>query len=502
MFVGGLVLSDLCHIFDIMFEDLVLVGDEPVLARLGSALDELTGLDLSARSGEQVLGLLAGLEARVRRLAVVDQALVAEVDRRGFAAERGCRSTAVLLTGLSRVGHREAAGRAAAAARRAPRVALTGAPMPAEFERTAAAQAEGMISPAHARIVTTTIDRLPVDIRDEQFDDLEAFLVGQARQFPPRTLAGIARRLTETLAPDGHEPGYRDRIRHLTIHQRPDGSSSGSFELTAHATEALLTVLDATAAPRPSTADPEADGVKDPRTAGQRRYDGLLDALLLTLRSDQLPTCNGVSTTILLTLTTDQAATGVGLAQSGHGALIPVSEALRMAGGDARVFPVIFDKTRRVQAYGSAHRIFTEGQRLAMIARDQGCRFSRLHRTRAVDRSPPHHRLRARRQDQRRQRHPPVRIRPRQPRQIRLVVPDDQRNPALGVTHMDRPHPNTKEEPRSQPDPGQRCVAIGARLSTERARVRRPRVDAHGGHGYWGGSGHGCRAWSRGRVRR
>ena len=97
------------------------------------------------------------------------------------------------------------------------------------------------------------------------------------------------------------------------MHQRPDGSSSGSFELTAHATEALLTVLDATAAPRPSTAGPEADGVKDPRTAGQRRHDGLLDALLLTLRAEQLPTCNGVTTTILLTMTADQAATGTGL---------------------------------------------------------------------------------------------------------------------------------------------------------------------------------------------
>ena len=51
--------------------------------------------------------------------------------------------------------------------------------------------------------MTRTIDRLPVDIRDGQFDELEAFLVGQARQFPPPTLAGIARRLTETLAPDG-----------------------------------------------------------------------------------------------------------------------------------------------------------------------------------------------------------------------------------------------------------------------------------------------------------
>ena len=138
-----------------MFEDLAVVGAEPVLARLDAVLDELTELDLTARSGEQVLGVLAGLEARVRRLAVVDQALVAEVDRRGLAAERGCRSTAALLVGLLRVGHREAAGRVCAAARLAPRVSLTGAPMPAEYPQTAAAQAAGVISPGHARIVTT-----------------------------------------------------------------------------------------------------------------------------------------------------------------------------------------------------------------------------------------------------------------------------------------------------------------------------------------------------------
>ena len=358
-----------------MFEDVAGVGAEPVLARLGSALDELAGLDLNSRSGEQLLGLLRGLEEHSRRLAMVGQALVAQTERRGLAAERGSRSTALLLTGLLRIGPHEAAARVSAAARLAPRVSLTGAPMPAEYSRTAAAQAEGAISPAHANLITRTIDRLPVDIRDERFDELETFLVGQARQLPPPTLATVARRLTETLAPDGAEPGYRDRVRHVTIHQRPDGSSSGSFALTAHATEALLTVLDVTAAPRPSTAGPEADGLKDRRTAGQRRHDGLLDALLLTLRADQLPTCNGVATTILLTMTADQAETRTGLSTTGHGATIPVEQALRIAGGDARVFPVIFDQTRRVESYGASHRIFTEGQRLAMIARDGGCSF-------------------------------------------------------------------------------------------------------------------------------
>jgi hypothetical protein len=100
--------------------------------------------------------------------------------------------------------------------------------------------------------------------------------------------------------------------------------------------------------------------VKDLRSPGQRRHDGLLDILLLALRSDQLPPCNGITTTILLTLTADQAATGVGLATTGHGATVTVEQALRIAGGDARVFPVIFDKTKRVESYGSAHRTFTE----------------------------------------------------------------------------------------------------------------------------------------------
>jgi hypothetical protein len=118
----------------------------------------------------------------------------------------------------------------------------------------------------------------------------------------------------------------------------------------------------------------------------------------MLLRSDQLGDCNGVSTTILFTLTADQLQTGQGLARSGHGALVPVHQVLANI-GDTRIFPVILDnaadneapttgppdttppatrlfpKVKPVAAYGTAHRIFTEGQRLAMIARDKGCSF-------------------------------------------------------------------------------------------------------------------------------
>jgi Domain of unknown function (DUF222) len=104
-----------------MFEDVGGVGGDPVLARLDAVLDELTTLDLSSRTGPQVLGLLAGLEARTRRLAVADHALLSEAERRGLAAERGCPSTAAMLVGLLRIRPIEASARVAAARELAPR---------------------------------------------------------------------------------------------------------------------------------------------------------------------------------------------------------------------------------------------------------------------------------------------------------------------------------------------------------------------------------------------
>ncbi|HEY2673732.1 MAG TPA: DUF222 domain-containing protein [Rugosimonospora sp.] len=250
-------------------------------------------------------------------------------------------------------------------------------------------------------MISSTIQGLPVQLRDEVFEEVEPELAGYARRFGLDQFRLLARHLGSVLDPDGvlKDAKYRERQRGLSFRQRPDGSVSGSFEGTAEFAEALLSVLDKTAAPKP-----QADGSKDPRSPAQRRHDGLLAALTMLLRSERLGDCNGVTTTILYTLTAEQLQTGAGLARSGHGALIPVQQVL--AGiGDARIFPVILDNetpatgpagseppttgppdptppatrlfptVKPVAAYGTAHRIFTEGQRLAMIARDKGCSF-------------------------------------------------------------------------------------------------------------------------------
>jgi uncharacterized protein DUF222 len=357
-----------------MFGDIEADVATSVVARLSAVVDELQSLDLTCLPGDDVLGVLRDLEVQKRRLATVDHALIAETDSRGLAHERACRSTAALLTQLVRVSPSEATARVRAAADLGPRRGLTGQALPPVFAQVAAAQAAGTISTAHARVVTATIDALPAAVQVEHEEWVQAFLVEQAAELDPALLKQVARRITDTLDPDGTLTEERDRARRrdLTVRQRRDGSAHLEAELTAICAEALLSVLDSVAKPAP--AEDGAHCAHDPRTPGQRSHDGLQDALLALLRSGELPACNGVAATIVLTMTEQQAETRTGLVTTGHGALISVEQALTLA-GDARLMPVVLTRTRGITAYGDSHRIFTEGQRLAMIARDQGCSF-------------------------------------------------------------------------------------------------------------------------------
>jgi Domain of unknown function (DUF222) len=346
------------------------------VAQLAAAVDALLSAEVSAVDSGELLGLLQDVESQRRRLAAVDHTLVGEVESRGLAHEHGCTSTTALLRQALRLGAGEAAGRVRAARDLGPRRAVSGEPLAPLFTRVAAAERAGQISPAHARIITDCVTALPDDVQAEHDEAVETFLTEQAAAFAPEQLATLARRVTDTLDPDGllADERYRNQRRSLDIHRRRDGSSHGTFDLTAALTETLLTVLDATSRP-----DPSSDGTPDPRSATQRRHDGLLDALTLLLRADELPHTNGVSATVLLTITEDQlreraAGPSGGSVTTGHGARISLEAALMLA-TDARVIPIVFGKAKRVSAYGSGHRIFTEGQRLAMIARDQGCSF-------------------------------------------------------------------------------------------------------------------------------
>jgi hypothetical protein len=172
--------------------------------------------------------------------------------------------------------------------------------------------------------------------------------------------------------PDGRlkDVSYREKHRELTFVQRPDGSCSGKFEGSAEFAEFLQLHMDAFARPKP-----EVDGVKDPRSAAQRRHDALLEALKLNVRAQQLPTVAGVTATIVLTISAEDFEQRTGLARTGHGALVPLPEAMRMTGNEYRLMNLVIDKTKAITAYSSLHRLFYETQRLALAAVDGGCTF-------------------------------------------------------------------------------------------------------------------------------
>jgi hypothetical protein len=356
-----------------MIEERVLAAEaaESVVAGLAGVVDGLLGLDLAVLPGGVVVEVLAGVEVQLRRLAGVDHRLLAEVGARGLAGEHGCRDTVALLGWLLRVEPREAARRVRAAGLFGPRRAVSGAVLPAVFPLAAAAIAAGELSAGQAQVIGAEIEALPAVVAGEHGIAVESFLVGQARVFTSRELRILARRLHDTLDPDGRlaDDGDRARLRHLSVYPHPDGTVSGSFATDAVTGQALLTYLDATT--RPVV---DESGAADPRNAPQRRHDALRELLLHRLRSGDLPATGGISTTIVLSMTPAQL-TGHGerLVATAHGALIGRDDALRLL-GQARLHPVVLDRGR-IRHHGPTRRLFTEGQRLALIARDRGCTF-------------------------------------------------------------------------------------------------------------------------------
>jgi hypothetical protein len=154
-----------------MFSAEFASGTAGVLERLDGVLGELGGLDLTGYSDEQLPDLLSGVEARVRRFATIDHALVAETDDRGLGVQRGCANTATFLTRLLGIGAGQARLRVRAARELAPRRTLTGQKLQPQFPATAAALAVGAISPEQARVISSTIHGLPVEVREDSFDE-------------------------------------------------------------------------------------------------------------------------------------------------------------------------------------------------------------------------------------------------------------------------------------------------------------------------------------------
>jgi hypothetical protein len=358
---------------------------EQTLTTLRAVVDSMLDADLARVSQDELLDGLRGLEAESRRLAAVQHRLVAEVAARNVAGELRYRDTASLLSATLMLTRSQANDRVNAAELLGPRTSLLGERLPAQLPATAQALTNGSISPAHTSVIRGLIRDLPAPVRDEHQGTAEALLAEHATGMDTAQLRQAATRILGFLHPDGTLTPDRVHRKDRDVSFRRNADGSG--DVTAHLTPACFglweTILEPLARKRPD------DGCgPDLRSPGQRRHDALEDAAKRLLRTGELPTTQGVATTLMISMTLDQLETRAGQATTHHGGLISINEALRLA-ADGKALPVVLNDAGGILAYGRARRLASPGQRLALMARDKGCTFPRCRET--ASRSEVHH---------------------------------------------------------------------------------------------------------------
>jgi len=341
-------------------------------AALPAAVAELAGCSFSALADDDLLDVLRLAERARRQLEALDSTLIAELEARNLAGRYVLRGTRQLLSGLLNLSPAESSTRVRQARELGPRTGLTGEQLPPLLPAAAAARADGILTGRHVEVILSAMARLrAARLPVERQVDAEAFLVEQAARFDAGTLRGIARRLLDTLDPDGTlaTEQAQQRRRFLSCVPDRDGMHRLTADLDSETAALAMTVLHSLAAPKPMCA-----GERDERTAGQRMHDAFRSVLKLALRAGELPVSGGVPATVLITMTAEQFQAGTGLAGTSFGQRLSVDQALRMA-DQATIAWIVHNSTGGILGYGTTRRVASDRQTLALIARDQGCCF-------------------------------------------------------------------------------------------------------------------------------
>jgi len=358
-----------------------LLADGQASASLGDVEAELSRYlaDVSADlfgklTDADVLAEVREFESLRRRLAVVDHALVAELERRALAGRLVVASTAGLLQAALRLSPHEAKQRVCASRLCGPRWSLTGERLETLLPEVAAGQASGMVSAEQAKVIAQTLDELPASVDPADVLAAERHLVTAATQLPPRQVGIAGRRILAQLDPDGvlASDAEHARRRSFTLISEADGGYRAVGRLTPACGALLLSWLSPRSAPRPAQGG-RSPALADSRNHGQRMHDALHELAGLAVRRTELVD-SGAPAQVIISITADQLDDRQGLAETTFGQLLTVDQALKLA-DEAAITLLLRDARGVVLREGRTKRIATRGQTLALIARDGGCSF-------------------------------------------------------------------------------------------------------------------------------
>ena len=346
---------------------------DEALEALGGALDRLAAVDRTGMTDVEVEDRLRRYVTESRRAPVVTNAMVAEAMGRCLPVLRRCSSTAAYLRNLIRVTAGEGKALERDAIDLVPRRSLTtGEVLPPRHPAVAAAIELGVISTAHARLITDTLRQAPAAVPAHAVARAEVKLVRSATRHDPNTLRRRCEEELDRLDPDGslgNHTEHHDRVRWLRLgNPNKHGMVPIRGLLRPDTAAKVIAALSPLAAPQPTRDAP------DLRSPEQRDHDALDALAQMALASDNLPNRHGFPGKLLITARLADLENRTGFATTIHGGKIPIRDLLRM-GADLGVIPVVFDTDGQLLHFGEEQRLGTLAQRCAYWLLDGGCTF-------------------------------------------------------------------------------------------------------------------------------
>ena len=288
--------------------------------------------------------------------------------------------------------------------------------------------------------------RIPTDTPVQIREHAETTLVGHAQQMDPRHLSLVAEKLINTLDPDGdYDPRDPTDRTELALGGRDTrtGLTAIRGKLDDHAVAVFIAATDPHAKPRP-----EADGIKDPRSASTRLAQALTTVLADHLTAGTGPVQGGERPHVTMTIGYDALTGRLGPATLDATAVtVPAATARRLL-CDCDLIPAVLGSAGEPLDHRPGHPHLAHRDPPRRGPAGPRMRVPRLRPTGPLVRHPPPQVLGGRWTHQPGKWLLSLRFPSHPDPSGRLADPDGQRRPPRDhPTQLDRPRPTPPPQP-------------------------------------------------------
>ncbi|WP_052663572.1 HNH endonuclease signature motif containing protein [Psychromicrobium lacuslunae] len=336
----------------------------------------------------------ATMVEQIHHLTEYAQLLVAQAVEQNLNIEAKSKPGELLQARLQ-ITRAEARRRIELAAQLLPSRSLTAAPLDPPFNNLAELVRTGTVDSRTAGVAVKALEEASVKTsanltaavragedataanlhRTELLADMEKSLVRTMRDHDIDFLRTIIRRWDTVIDQDGTLPDEAELRHRQGIFKDREHRGLTLFKIFADQsqTETLLTVLNAGSNPRVNRS---AEAI-DSRSRAQRELDALVSALGAALSTSQLPATGGQRPQVHVTIGYQELLGQLkhsGTAKQQFTGPVP-PQTIRRIACDAEVIPVLLGGHGEVLDLGRKRRLFSPGQRAALLSRDGGCSF-------------------------------------------------------------------------------------------------------------------------------